>query len=71
MEYTSYHLNSAKCNLPARDQEFLAIIIDVGWISHFEKNALTIKKYKMVLTQVVADRTSLKELSYWFNLGLM
>ena len=31
---------------------------DVGWTSHWEKKQ-TAKKYKMVLTQVVADRTSL------------
>ena len=30
---------------------------DVGWISHCEKKQ-TVKKYKIALTQVVADRTS-------------
>ena len=43
---------------------------NVGWISHCEKTQ-TMKKYKMVLTQVLANRTSSKALSYWPSLGLM
>ena len=43
---------------------------DVGWISHCEKKQ-TVKKYKIVLTQVVANRTSLQALSYQPSLGFM
>ena len=49
---------------------YLNTTCDVGWISHCEKKQ-TVKKYKMVLMQVVSDRTSLKALSYWPSLSLM
>ena len=50
--------------------EFTPKTSDVGWISHCKKKQ-TMKKYKMVLMQVVANRTSSKALPYWPSLGLM
>ena len=43
---------------------------DMGWISHC-KMQQTMKKVQIVLTQVVANRTSLKALFYWPSLLYM
>ena len=50
------------------DMSFLKF--DLGWVSHCEMQ-LTMKIIPLVLTQVVANRTSSKALSYQPSLGLM